>query len=64
MVVLATGHQIGCIHWVQVAIFNKRIDFLCEILCIEFILWRILATKSMFDVAIMLKINCQKCANE
>ena len=27
-----------------------------KILCIEYILWKILKTKSMFDVAIMLKI--------
>ena len=29
MVVLATGHPVRCILWVQVAIFNKGIGFLC-----------------------------------
>ena len=29
--VLATGHQVRCILWVQVAIFNKRIGFLGEL---------------------------------
>ena len=27
MVVLATGHQVRCLLWVQVAIFNKEIGF-------------------------------------
>ena len=31
MIVLATGHQVRCILWVQVAIFNKGIGFLCEL---------------------------------
>ena len=29
MVVLTTGHQVRCIPWVQVAMFNKGIGFLC-----------------------------------
>ena len=29
MVVLATGHQIRCIPWVQVAILTKDIVFIC-----------------------------------
>ena len=36
-----------------------------KILCIEYILWRILTTMSMFDVANMIKKNnCQSCANK
>ena len=27
MVVIAAGHQVGCILWVEMAIFNKGIDF-------------------------------------
>ena len=55
MVVLATGHQDLSIFRVHVAIFNKGIGFFMwiEILCIEYILLRILTTKSMFDVANM-----------
>ena len=29
MVVLTIGHRIRCILWEQVAMFNKRIGFLC-----------------------------------
>ena len=29
MVVLTTGHQVHCILWEQMAIFNKRIGLLC-----------------------------------
>ena len=29
MVVLVTGHQVRCILWKQMAIFNKGIDILC-----------------------------------
>ena len=43
--------------WEQMAIFNKRIGFIMWIknLCVQYILWRILTIKSMFDVANMLK---------
>ena len=29
MIVLASGHQVRCIPWVQMGIFNKKISFLC-----------------------------------
>ena len=52
MVVLAFAHQVRCILWVQI----KGLAFLwIEILWIEYLLWKILSTKSMFDVANMLK---------
>ena len=53
----STGHQVRCILWEQMAIFNKRIGFFMWIknLCVEYILWSILTVKSMFDVANMLK---------
>ena len=35
--VLATGHQVRCIHWVQVAIFNKGIGFLSGIKSLHWI---------------------------
>ena len=52
--------------WAQVTISNKGIIFLCGLFFfIEYISWRILTTKYMFDVANMLrKINCQKCSNK
>ena len=54
-----TRHQVRCILWVHVAIFNKGIGCLCGwILCIEYISWRILTIKSVFDVAKLSKI-CQ-----
>ena len=59
MVVPATGHQVCYILWVQVAIFNKGVGVFfiwIKILCIEYILWRILTSKFMLDVANMLKI--------
>ena len=51
MAALATGHQVRCILWEQVPIFNKGIGFSMwiKIPCIEYILWRILTTKFMFD---------------
>ena len=54
VVVLVTGHQVHCIFWVQVPILNKGIEGI-KILYIDYILWRILTTKSMFDVANILK---------
>ena len=59
MVVLATGHQVHCILWEQVTIFNKGIDFLCglKFFALSIYLRRILATNSMFDVANPLKIS-------
>ena len=65
MAVLATNHQVRCILWVQMAIFNKGIGFyVIIILCIEYILWRILTTNSRFDVANMLKKYLERCVNE
>ena len=29
MIVLASGHQVRCIPWVQMGTFNKEIGFLC-----------------------------------
>ena len=59
MVALATGHQVHCILWVQGDTYNKGIGFCgflwIKILCIEYILWRILTTKCMFHFVIMLK---------
>ena len=54
MVVLVTGHQVGCLLWVQVAISNKEIGLLCGLKFLALNI-RILTTKSMFDVANMLK---------
>ena len=67
MIVSAAGHQVCCVLWEQMAIFNKGIGFSSglKVLCIEYILWRILTTKYMFEIGIMLKeINCQRCANK
>ena len=60
MVVLPAGQQVRCILWVQGAIYNKGIGFLCGlkffalniliIFCGEYLI-----IKSMFEVAIMLK---------
>ena len=54
MAVLATGHQVRCILWEQGAIFNKEIGFLCGLKKIALNIFRV-TTKSMFDVANMLK---------
>ena len=55
-VVLAIGHEARCILWAQVAIFKKGLVLMwIKILWIQYILWGILTTKSMFDVANMLK---------
>ena len=57
-----TRHQIRYILWLQVAIF---MFMWIKILCIEHILWRILTTQFMSDVANMLKnIKCKRCANK
>ena len=57
MVVLATGHQVRCLLWVQGVILQQRNWLLMciKILCTEYILGRIFTTKSMLDVAILLK---------
>ena len=39
MVVLTTGHQVRCILWIQVAIFNKGIGFLCGLKCFTMIIF-------------------------
>ena len=53
MVVLTTAHHVCYILWVQVAISNKEIGFLWRLKFVA--LWRIVTTKSMHDVANMLK---------
>ena len=54
--VVPTGHQVRCIHWVPVAIFNQEIGFLCRT---QFFALNkfcgILTTISMFDDANMFK---------
>ena len=56
MLVLATGHQVSFILGAGGHIQQR--DWLCEIViktfCIEYILWRILTTKFIFDFANML----------
>ena len=61
MIVLASGHQVHCIPWVQMGTFNKEISFLCglkffalNIFCGEYL------QSSIFDVANMVKIATMK----
>ena len=57
MIVPASDHQVRCIPWVQMGIFNKEMRFFMwiKILCIEYILWGIPTIESSFDVANMVK---------
>ena len=61
MIVPASGHQVRCIPWVQMATFNKEISFLSglkffafNIFCGEYLV------ESTFDVANMVKIATVK----
>ena len=56
MIVLASGHQVRCIPWVQMGHLTKIQLFIwIEIICIEYILWGIPTIESTFDDANMVK---------
>ena len=56
IIIFATGQQVRCILWVQVAIFNKGIAFYVDLNYLHWIYSvKILTAKSMFDVANMIK---------
>ena len=57
MIVLASGHQVHCIPWVQMGTLNKEIGFLCELkfFALNIYLWGIPTIESTFDVANVVK---------
>ena len=66
MIVPASGHQVRCIPWVQMGIFNKEIGFLCglkffalNIFCGEY-------PQSSLRLVLQIWRNryCERCANK
>ena len=57
MIVLASGHQVCCMPWMQMGAFNKEVGFLMwiKIPCIEYILWGIPTIEFTIDVVNMVK---------
>ena len=61
MIVPVSGHQVRCIHCVQMGTINKEIVFLwIKTFCIEYILWGIPTIESTFDVANMVQTTIVK----
>ena len=66
MIVLASHHQVRCIPWVQMGIFNKEIGFLCGI---KFFALNIFCGEYLpSSLHLMLQIwwnrYCERCANK
>ena len=66
MSVLATGHQVPCILWVQMVLFNKGIGFLCglkffglNMFCEEY-----LQQSLCLMLQICLKLTVKDCAKK